>query len=91
MATITVTADPQGRVNLPASFANKIVVIDVVSDTEVRVRKAEAVPEEDVVFEEEIPLILSDRDRDLFLAMLESPPEPNEALRKLFAKYPKHG
>ncbi len=87
MATITVTADPEGRINLPASFANKTLVIDEVSDTEVRVRKAEAVPEE-VVFAEEIPIILSERDRDLFLAALENPPPANEALRKLFAKYP---
>ena len=91
MATITVTADPEGRISLPPSFANRTVVIEELSDTEIRIRKAEAVPEDEVVFAEEIPLVLSDRDRDLFLAMLESPPEPNEALRKLLAKYPYHG
>ena len=91
MATITTTADPEGRINLPASFANKTVVIQEVSDTEIRIRTAETVPEDEVVFAEEIPLILSDRDRDLFLAMLENPPEANEALRKLFVKYPAHG
>ncbi len=31
-------------------------------------------------------LILGDADRDRFFAALENPPEPNEALRKLFAK-----
>lgn len=29
---------------------------------------------------------LSDVDRDLFLAVLDHPPEPNEALRKLMAR-----
>ena len=91
MTTITQTADHEGRVSLPQSFANRSVVIEEVSDTEIRIRTADAVPEDEVVFAEEIPLVLSDHDRDIFLAMLESPPEPNEALRKLFAKYPKHG
>lgn len=31
---------------------------------------------------------LSDRDRDMLLAALENPPEPNEALKKLMAQYP---
>jgi hypothetical protein len=31
-------------------------------------------------------LILAQRDRDLFWSLLENPPEPNEALRSLFAK-----
>lgn len=32
---------------------------------------------------------LSNRDRDKFLAMLENPPEPNEALRKAARNYKK--
>ena len=32
---------------------------------------------------------LSDRDRDIFLAMLELPPEPNEALKKAVHEYEK--
>ena len=91
MATITVTADPEGRISLPASFANKTVVVEVVSDTAIRVLEADAVPEEQVVFAEEIPLVLSDRDRERFFAALENPPPANEALRKLLAKYPYHG
>jgi hypothetical protein len=44
-------------------------------------------------FEEELPPLphlqpLSDRDRDLLLAALDNPPEPNEALRKLMAQPP---
>jgi hypothetical protein len=88
MAPITVTADPEGRISLPPSFANRTFAIEEVSDTEIRILKADAVPEDEVVFAEEIPLVLSDRDRDSFLAMLESPPEPNEVLRNLLAKYP---
>ena len=32
---------------------------------------------------------LSNRDRDIFLAMLENPPEPNEALKKAVRKFKK--
>jgi hypothetical protein len=40
--------------------------------------------------EDELPPLphaqpLSDADRDLFLAVLDNPPEPNEALRKLMS------
>ena len=91
MATITQTADPERRVSLPPSFANRSVVIEEVSDTEIRIRTAEAVPEDEVVFAEELPLVLSDRDRERFFAALENPPPANEALRKLLAKYPAHG
>jgi uncharacterized protein (DUF1778 family) len=34
--------------------------------------------------------VLSDRDRDLFLSMLDNPPEPNEALRKAARTYRRH-
>ncbi len=34
-------------------------------------------------FFEEEPLVLSDEDRDAFLAALDNPPEPTEALKKL--------
>ena len=91
MASITLTADPEGRINLPASFANKTVKVEVVSDTTIRTLEAEAVPEDEVVFVEEIPIVLSDRDRERFFAALENPPPANEALRKLLAKYPAHG
>ena len=91
MATITVTADPEGCINLPPSFANKTVVIEEVSDTEIRIRTAEAEPEDEVVFAEEIPLVLSQRDRERFFAALDDPPPANEALRKLLANYPARG
>jgi Protein of unknown function (DUF1778) len=91
MTPITVTADHEGRIRLPPSFANRTVVIEEVSDTEIRIRKADAVPEDEVVFAGEIPLVLSPRDRELLFAALENPPPANEALRKLLAKYPSHG
>jgi len=34
---------------------------------------------------------LGDRDREVFLAILESPPEPNEYVRQAFAEYRKSG
>lgn len=47
-------------------------------------------PDEDDGFVGELPSLphvmpLSDRDRDMVLAMIENPPPPNEALRKLMA------
>lgn len=31
--------------------------------------------------------VLSDRDRDLFLSLIENPPEPNEALKSAMARF----
>ncbi|MGO8746443.1 MAG: antitoxin AF2212-like protein [Thermoguttaceae bacterium] len=42
-----------------------------------------------VEFPEEKTIVLSDRDRDLFLQLLESPPPPNAALRKAVSEYRK--
>ena len=43
----------------------------------------------DEVLEQHQSRKLSNRDRDLFLAMLDNPPEPNEALRKAVRNYKK--
>ncbi len=40
-------------------------------------------PEGDLPFIEEAMAPLSDRDRDVFLALLDNPPPPNDALRRL--------
>ena len=40
-------------------------------------------------FPEETPTMLSDRDRDRFLELLENPPPPNAALRKAIAVHRK--
>ncbi len=51
-------------------------------------RTARVIPEDDrPFFEEELRLPLSDRDRDLFLALLDNPPPPNEALCEAARRY----
>ncbi len=82
--------DSKGRLTLPRGFANTTVLVHVVSDVEVVIRKAKVVP---LGEEEDLPPLphlrpLSDRDRDMLLAMLDNPPEPNEALKKLMAQPP---
>jgi hypothetical protein len=92
MVSLTRTTDRKGRVSLPPSFANATIIIDQISDTELRIRKARVIPEDDLRFAEEIVTPLSDHDRDLFLSLLENPPPPNEALKKAVAKVRKtHG
>lgn len=39
------------------------------------------------VVTEAAPNVFSNRDRDMFLSMLDSPPKPNKALRKAADKY----
>jgi hypothetical protein len=86
------TTDSKARVSLPKSFANATVIVEEISDTEIRIRKARVIPEDEVRFAEESRTPLSDRDRDLFLKLLENPPEPNEALKKAVVKYrARHG
>ncbi len=87
MASLTRTTDSKARVSLPKAFANATVIIEQVSDTELRIRKAQVIPEDEVLFSEETRAPLSDRDRDLFLALLDKPPEPNEALRRAAAEF----
>ena len=86
------TTDKKARISLPRTFANATVIMEQVSDTEVRIRKARVIPEDEVRFLEEETTVLSDRDRDAFLALLDNPPPPNEALLRAWAKYNKrHG
>jgi uncharacterized protein (DUF1778 family) len=80
--TLTRTADEKARVSLPQSFANATVLIEQVSDTELRIRKARVIPEDEIRFREESAAPLSDRDRDLFLSLLDNPPAAAEALKK---------
>jgi hypothetical protein len=82
MSTLTRTTDQKGRVSLPKAFANSTVIIEQISDTELRIRKAQIIPEAEIRFYEETVSPLSDRDRDLFLELLDNPPAPNEALRR---------
>ena len=89
---LTRTTDRKARVSLPRSFANATILIEEISATELRIRKAQVIPEDDIRFREEVSMPLSDRDRDIFLALLENPPPPNEALKKRVAKHKRrHG
>jgi uncharacterized protein (DUF1778 family) len=83
-ADVRVT-DSKARLTLPRAFANSTVLIEVVSDVEIVIRKAKVVP---LSPEDELPQLphvqpLSDADRDLFVSILDNPPPPNDALRKL--------
>ena len=81
----TRTADAKGRVLLSNAMANKTLLVEHVSDNEFRVRLARTIPVDEIRFMEESLVPLSDRDRDIFLALLADPSPPNEALRKLMA------
>jgi hypothetical protein len=83
----TRSTDAKGRISLPKAFANATVIIEQVSDTEVRIRKAVVIPQDDVRFYEETATPLSDRDRDRFLDLLDNPPVPNEVLKRAVQKH----
>lgn len=83
MTILTYTTDEKARITLPKNFANSTVLVEQVSETELRIRKARVIPEDDLPFIEEAMAPLSDRDRDIFLALLDNPPPPNDALRRL--------
>ena len=87
MLTETRTTDAKARLVLPKSFANATVVIEQVSETEIRVRRAKVVPEDEMPFREEAASPLSDRDRDRFLDVLASHPATVPALRKAAARH----
>jgi Protein of unknown function (DUF1778) len=90
MKTETRTTDTKGRVTLPKSFANSAIIIEHVSETELRIRRARVIPEDEIRFREESTLVLSNRDRDRFLEVLDNPPKPNAALRKAAARHAKN-
>ena len=88
MTAVTRSTDPKGRVSLPKNFANSMVIIEQISDTELRIRKAQIIPEDELHFPEETERrSLSDRDRDIFLSLLDDPPPANAALRKAADAY----
>ena len=55
----------------------------------VAIRPLTAVEGREPPFPEETITVLSDRDRDRFLELLENPPPPNAALRNAVAEYRK--
>ncbi len=76
------TIDSKARLILPKSFANATVIVDEISETEIRVRRAQVVAEDALRFPEERATPLSDRDRDVFVKLLAKPPAPNAALKR---------
>jgi hypothetical protein len=83
------STDAKGRIGLPKGFANATVILEQVSDTEIRIRKAVVIPEDEVRFREESAPPLTDRDRDRFLNLLDNPPPPNPALKRAARKHAK--
>jgi hypothetical protein len=79
--------DKKARLILPARFANSAVLVEEVSETELRIRKAVILPEDEVPFIEEQRSPLSDEDRDFFLALLANPPKANADLKKAAREY----
>ena len=80
------TADAQARVTLPAVFAETTVIVEMLSPSEVRIRKVGEPSDELAALPENAMTILSDRDRDRFLQLIESPPPANAALRSAMSK-----
>ncbi len=60
MSVETRSTDAKGRVCLPKAFANATVVIEQVNEHELRIRKARVIPEDELRFSEEAPIVLSD-------------------------------
>ena len=83
----TCISDADARVALPTGFANATLIIEQLSDVEVRIRKTAAIQYDETPFAEERMTVLSDRDRDRFLELLDNPPGPNAALRKALAEH----
>jgi Protein of unknown function (DUF1778) len=70
---------------LPKAFANATVIIEQVSDNELRIRKVPVISEDEARFSEDATVVLSERERDRFLDALDNPPKPKAALRRLMA------
>ncbi len=87
MHTETRTTDAKARLILPKAFANATVIIERVSDTELRVRRAKVVAEDELLFAEESSSPLTDRDRDHFLSLIANPPAPTPALKKAASRH----
>lgn len=83
----TRTTDAKARLVLPKTFANATVIIEQVSDTELRVRRAKVIAEDELAFAEESAPPLSDRDRDRFLCLIENPPAPTPALKEAASRH----
>ena len=91
MGLKTRSTDAKGRVSLPKAFANATVIIEQLNENELRIRKARVIPEDEIRFAEEAPIVPSDQERERFLQALDHPPKPNAALRRLMEEKAKKG
>ena len=89
MAIHTRTTDAKGRVSLPRDFANSTVIIEHLNESELRIRKARVIPEDELPFREENPTVLSNEARDRFIRLLDNPPRPSAALRHAARRHAK--
>jgi hypothetical protein len=83
--------DKKARLILAARFASSAVLIEEVSDTELRIRKAVILPEDEVPFTEEQRSPLSDEDGDFLLSLLSAPPKANATLKKAAREHRRAG
>jgi hypothetical protein len=87
MRAETRTTDAKARLVLPKAFANATVIVEQVSDSELRVRRAKVIAEDELAFAEQSAVPLSNRDRDRFLALIANPPPPTPSLKKAAARH----
>ena len=78
-------ADTKGRITLLKGFANSTLLLELVSDVEIIIRKAKVIPLQSG--EDPFPksITLSNRDFDAVMATVENPPKPNRQLKKLMS------
>ena len=86
------TVDSKARLVLPKGFANATVMFEAISETEILIRKAVVIAEASLPTIEDTLQPLSNRDRDIFLNLIDNPPAPNAAFRKAAKRYKaRHG
>lgn len=90
MAEMYRTADSKGRVALPG-FANAMLIIERIDETEYRVRRAKVIAEKDLRFhEEDFPIKLSAQDAASVVEAMQNPPAPNQAASRAARRARKH-
>lgn len=89
MGPDTRSTDAKGRISLPKAFASSMVIIEQLNESELRIRKARVIPEDEWRFSEQSPIVLTERERKRFLRALDHPPKPNSALERLMGSVPK--
>jgi hypothetical protein len=82
------TSDAKGRLTLPREFASSTLLLEVVNENELVIRKAAVTPLSESGHPGSLRLTLSPAAFDHFLSVLDNPPEPNAALRKLMSGSP---